>query len=326
MMPPGNTYLWIQVYEPFVASRRWWSIVIDCSAAFPPGAQNAIDRGEVRRPKFRTDGLDHLDADDRVVATRDLAIVEQLNIDPVGRRRLAAPGAAPTPAARATSVTVVTCAPRQAARTASSPHPVPISSSWVSAVNAGQVEQPIDLASLRRLERLVRCRPPKRSRSSRSSSHRETGRTGRSTSRSAARCSLVPHAGRWLPTAAGEPGTSDGLAVAGSGTRPGIRRANGVSKAGQVVGVPLGGHVAFAEPDQAVVADATEERIGSVNAHDRRAFAAAAPALPAATSIRTSSLAAARANTRRAMAACSGACGGGGRSVQGPGVDDDSTS
>ncbi len=65
----------------------------------------------------------------------------------------------------------------------------------------------------------------------------------------------------------------------GVGTRPGNTPSERGEQSRQVVGVPFAGHVALAEPDQAVVTDATEKRIRIANAHHRRAFAAAAPSL-----------------------------------------------
>ena len=59
-------------------------------------------------------------------------------------------------ACSAEMVTVVTCAPRSAARMASSPQPVPISSTRGAGGDAGGVEQPVDLAVLGGLQLTAR--------------------------------------------------------------------------------------------------------------------------------------------------------------------------
>ena len=50
-------------------------MTIDCTQARPPGFEAAAQRGEVRRPVVLTDGFDHLDRGDRVVAAVFVAIV-----------------------------------------------------------------------------------------------------------------------------------------------------------------------------------------------------------------------------------------------------------
>ena len=67
--------------------------------------EQPVESGEVRRPVRLPDRLDHLDADDRVERTLDLAVVLQAQVHPVGEPGRRDPLGSPAPAARVEMVT-----------------------------------------------------------------------------------------------------------------------------------------------------------------------------------------------------------------------------
>ncbi len=180
------------------------------------------------------------------------------------------------------------CAPRRAARIASSPQPVPISSTRVPSPTPGLVEQPVDLAELRGLagrprparrppgsaRRMRRCRRAPRSSSG---SGRGTARTGRWTGRSGGRCCRGTVSRRCCGGSRGALGDHErpGSAAAAAGPGSAISAASTVRKSPRspVVGVPGAGEVGLAEADQAVAADPGEELVGAVDRHHRPAAA-----------------------------------------------------
>ncbi len=96
----------------------------------PAGREDPVQGLEVRRPVLPADGLDHLHGDDGVVGPGDLAVVAEVDLDPVGEPRVGDPLAGEL-LLLGESVIDRTVAPRAAARTANSPQPVPISSTRV---------------------------------------------------------------------------------------------------------------------------------------------------------------------------------------------------
>ena len=71
--------------------------MIDLEAQPAAGSQRAVAGLEERRVVLGADRLEHLDRDDRVVGALDVAVVAQLDVDPVGQPGgpdpLASPGA-----------------------------------------------------------------------------------------------------------------------------------------------------------------------------------------------------------------------------------------
>ena len=242
------------------------------------GGEQRVDRGEVRGPVLLADGLDHLDADDRVVLAGGLAVVDQLQVDQVPTRaglREPLPGQrgllggdrdggdrAPRWAAR-----IGECAPAAA----DLEHPgAPATSAWS------------------RMPSILRSCAASRSSSAllepgRGVGHRgveELARTGRWTGRSApdvlaraveelrvrgaAACRRTPAA-----SAAGRDDRGEALG----------ERGQQVGEVGVLAGRPVAGHVGLAEADLGVGAEAGEEGLGADDLHLGRVRSAGAPGL-----------------------------------------------
>ena len=177
-------------------------------------------------------------------------------------------------------VSVVTRAPRCAARVARPPQPVPISSTCMSGPTRGHVQDAVDLAALGVGERLVRVGEPGRRVAHRLVEERREQLVGQVV----VAVDVLPRAldGVALLRAAGAPRRSAARCRCSSG---GIsvesRAANGVSRSASSVRGPVAHHVGLAEADLRVAAEPVEERRRPHDPHHRRVRAAAADALAA---------------------------------------------
>ena len=121
---------------------------------------------------------------------------------------------------------MVTVAPRCAARIASAPQPVPISSTRLPAADPGEVEHAVDLAQLRGAQVVAAARTTP---TSTSSTRRGTPRTARSTGRSAGGCCSAAPSGVLRSAPGRRASTKRRSTCSGAGTSVAIRAANGVS-------------------------------------------------------------------------------------------------
>ena len=147
--PPGKMYFWIQVWVLRLASIRVCGIVIAWIATRPPGRTSRSSVAKYRRPRVVSDRLDHLHRHHRVVTPFDVAVVAQVDRHRVGQPRRGNPK------------------PRQLLLLDRQGHRADVRSAGGRAdaqlappgadlenpaalADSGDVEQPIDLAPLRR--------------------------------------------------------------------------------------------------------------------------------------------------------------------------------
>ena len=125
--PPGKMYVWIQLAPralPLVGGVRERDR-LEAQAA--TGPQRPIADVEERPEVLRPDGLEHLDRDDRVVRSLDVAVVAQLDVDEVARPASRTRSRASAYCSREIVIVVTRQPSSPAAYSAKPPHPVPIS-------------------------------------------------------------------------------------------------------------------------------------------------------------------------------------------------------
>ncbi len=224
----------------------------------PPGARARSRVREERRPELGPDGLDHLDADDRVVAALDLAVVAQLHVDPA---RHAGPRRTLT---RQRGLLVGEREGGDRGATARGPHrqraPAGADLEQVRPeADAGGVEQLVDLASLGELQGVAGGEARARVRHRLVQEEREE---------------VVREVVVTLDVA---PGTGPGVLLPGGrpvhveppqalhprGDQARHARREGRQHRRGVVGVPVAGHERLTEADQAVGAEPPEERVAA---------------------------------------------------------------
>ena len=243
-------------------------IVIVCSAIRPPGASSRSQTAKYVGPVLLAHRLEHLDRDDPVEAAVQLAVVAEQDLDPVARGR---------PRARAARASSLCSAgdgdggdPAAAGGGRVDRHAAPAGADLehvVARADAGQV------AASGRTSAAARrpaSRPARTRRRSRSWSRPGTARTARSTGRSGGRC--WRGAGGRVPLACAARSGSYDAAQPLQRPRHQLRQPLGERRQhpGQVVGVPLAGHVGLAEADLAGAAEAVEEGVRP-DLHARRA-------------------------------------------------------